>query len=54
MSFNTPLETTIRPMATGSKKNGVVPDEVVVPTKEQLESGLDIPLQKASDWILSQ
>ena len=36
------------------EKNGVVPDEVIIPGIEQLELGLDLPLQKAAEWIKSQ
>ena len=35
------------------EKNGVVPDEIIVPAPEDLEKGLDLPLQRATEWILS-
>ncbi|MCZ6675577.1 MAG: S41 family peptidase [Verrucomicrobia bacterium] len=36
------------------EKNGVVPDEILIPEVKQLETGLDLPLQKATEWILKQ
>jgi carboxyl-terminal processing protease len=35
------------------EKNGVLPDQLVVPTAEDLKAGRDLPLEKASDWILN-
>jgi carboxyl-terminal processing protease len=35
------------------EKNGVVPDVILVPTHEDLEKGLDLPLQEAIKWILN-
>lgn len=36
------------------EKNGVVPDEAVIPRFEDLEQGRDLPLERATQWILIQ
>jgi carboxyl-terminal processing protease len=35
------------------EKNGVLPDELIVPTADDLKAGRDLPLEKASEWILN-
>ena len=32
-------------------KNGVVPDELLIPTFEDLEQGVDLPLMEAVEWV---
>ncbi len=36
------------------EKNGVVPDEPLIPSFEQLERGVDLPMSEAVDWIDQQ
>lgn len=35
------------------EKNGVVPDEVLIPSFDQLEQGIDLPLERARNWIVN-
>ena len=35
------------------EKNGVLPDELIVPTADDLKAGRDVPLDKAREWILN-
>lgn len=36
------------------EKNGVVPDEVLVPSFDQLEQGVDLPMTEALEWMNRQ
>lgn len=35
------------------EKQGVSPDELITPTQEDLEAGMDVTLQRAKSWILN-
>ena len=36
------------------EKNGVVPDEVLIPSFDQLEQGVDLPMRESIEWIEQQ
>lgn len=36
------------------EKNGVIPDELILPDSDALRNGLDLPLQKAAEWLIEQ
>ena len=44
----------ITPSGYRIEKNGVVPDEFLKPSFEELENGIDLPLDRATAWILEQ
>ncbi len=35
------------------EKQGVIPDQLIAPSKEDLEAGVDVTLQQAKSWILN-